>query len=274
MRPLRANCIIIILMKSVLITGSTDGIGREAAKQLSQKGFKVLLHGRNAEKLKILKQEIPGSETYVADFSDMTEVGLMARAINNKHKTLDVLINNAGVYMNEQVETLDGFEKTMAVNYFSHVLLTHHLLPALINAQSARIVHVSSVAHRGAQLDINNLNLQGNWNSFLAYANSKQANILFSNYLARTLPGHVTSNAVHPGVINTKLLRDGWGVFGRRVRVGASSLVYLATQQKLNDVSGKYFDKKNTKKPSLVAQDAELAKRLFTKTKELLAKKW
>jgi len=261
-------------MRTVLVTGSTDGIGREAAKQLSQKGFKVLIHGRNAEKLKKLKQEIPSSEAYAADFSDMTRVEFMARSINNKHKTLDVLINNAGVYMNEQVETVDGFEKTMAVNYFSHALLTHHLLPALKSAPSARIVHVSSVAHSGARLDINDINSQGNWDSFLAYANSKLANILLSNYLASTLPGHVTSNALHPGVINTKLLHDGWGILGRRVRVGASSLVYLATEQKLNDVSGKYFNKKTPQKPSLVALDTELAESLFTKTKELLAKKW
>jgi NAD(P)-dependent dehydrogenase (short-subunit alcohol dehydrogenase family) len=174
-------------------------------------------------------------------------------------KELDVLINNAGVFMKERVLTADGFEMTMAVNHFGHFVLTHRLLPVL----TQRVVHVSSMAHARGGLDLNDLTLQRGFEGYTAYSMSKLANVLFSNELARRQT-KVTSNSLHPGVINTKLLQVGFGMLsGASLNTGAVTSVYCATSPELSTVTGAYFSDARRAQPSHAARDEELQRNFY-----------
>ncbi len=204
--------------RTILITGSTDGIGRATALQLAGMGANVLLHGRDRKKGRAVQAKIAeetGSdrlELFIADLSSMRQVRSLAAEIMESHDRLHVLINNAGTFQPERKLTKDGLEATFAVNYLAPFLLTHGLLGLLNVSAPSRIVNVASIAHLNETLDPDNL--QGNryYDGFQAYANSKLAIILFTYALAERLQGTgVTANCLHPGVIRTKLLRAGFG---------------------------------------------------------------
>jgi NAD(P)-dependent dehydrogenase (short-subunit alcohol dehydrogenase family) len=152
--------------KIVLITGASDGIGEETAHQLAARSAFVLRHGRDREKVERVKEEImraSGNEqvkAVVADLKAMKNVRRLAHEVQDRVDGLDVLINNAGVYMEKCVETPDGFELTFAVNHLAHFLLTNMLLELLMRSAPARIITVSSSAHASARLDLNNLNAE------------------------------------------------------------------------------------------------------------------
>jgi NAD(P)-dependent dehydrogenase (short-subunit alcohol dehydrogenase family) len=155
---------------------------------------------------------------------------------------VDVLINNAGVFMKNRVLSEDGFEMTFAVNHLAHFLLTGLLLPQLKKSSAARIITVSSAAHSNAALDFENLNAERRFDAHGAYALSNLANVLFSKELAVRLEGSgITSNALHPGVISTKMLRKAFGMSGAGVKEGAATSVYLASSPAVEGVTGKYF---------------------------------
>jgi NAD(P)-dependent dehydrogenase (short-subunit alcohol dehydrogenase family) len=249
-----------------LVTGATDGIGRQSALELSSKGAHVLVHGRSEQRaVETVKSLGRGDyEPVWADLSSLAEVRALAERVLAKHPVIDVLLNNAGVFMKERKLSVDGFELTMAVNHFSHFVLTHALLPALKAAKQGRVVHVSSMAHLRGALDLTDLSFERGFEGYGAYAASKLANVLFSNELARRLRGtSVTSNALHPGVIKTKLLATGFGMGGAPLQSGAVTSVYCATAPELADVSGEYFSDGRRSQASSEGRDAKLARDFY-----------
>ena len=257
--------------KVVLITGSTDGIGRQTAVELAIGGATVLVHGRDAARGKSVVEEIQSStgnrnvDLFVADFSSMAQVRKLAAEVRSRYDRLDVLLNNAGLFMNERTLTEDGFEMTYAVNHLAPFLLTNLLLDLLKKSAPARIITVSSVAHTRGRIDIENLQAEKSFGGYAAYALSKLANVLYSNQLARELEGTgVTSNTLHPGVIGTKLLRTGFNSTGASTADGAETLVYLASAPEVEGITGKYFQDKVAVPSSPVTYDVDLQQQLWT----------
>lgn len=262
-------------MRSVLVTGATDGIGRATTHKLLEQGWHVLVHGRNEAKAHTVVQALSTANTKVTpvwgDFAKMAEVVELSTQVKAEVSTLDVLVNNAGIYADTQEFNADGFEMTMAVNYLAPFLLTHHLLSSLTSGDAARIVTVSSMTHSGASLNPKDLTFERDWSSYAAYSTSKLANILFSNRLAADLKRtNVTANALHPGVIGTKLLRRGFGMGGGSVDDGARCSVFLATSPKVARTSGKYFVDCREQKPSAKARDDRLGSELWDTSLRLL----
>lgn len=233
--------------KIVLITGSTDGIGKQTALDLAQRGATVLIHCRDLKRGKVVMDEIirqtanSNIDLFISDFSSLKQVKKLAEEIKSKHDYLDVLINNAGVYMKQRILTKDGYEMTFQVNHLAHFLLTNLLLDLIEKSAPARIINVSSMAHSNG-IDFNDLQSEKSYSAYGAYALSKLANILFTFKLAADLKNTgVTVNCLHPGVINTKLLREGFGSMGRDVKFGAKIPVYLASSPGVTALTGKFF---------------------------------
>ena len=264
-------------MRTVLVTGATDGIGKATALALAQQGHLVIVHGRTTAKARAAVDELhaaTGSEylDYVAgDFSRLAEVRALANEVIERHPGLDTLINNAGIWMNTRELSADGFELTMAVNHLAPYLLTRLLLPALKLSAPARIVHVSSTVHMRGKIDFDDFNFERAYSAYGAYAASKLANVLFSNALdCRLSAARVTSNALHPGVITTKLLATGFNMSGAETARGAQTSVYLATAPEVEGVSGRYFDDRREKLASEAARDEALQERLWRASAEMV----
>ncbi|MRG97469.1 SDR family oxidoreductase [Polyangium spumosum] len=261
----------------VLVTGATDGIGRQTALELLRRGHHVLVHGRTEAKARAtceaLEKESRSSEvTAVAgDLASMSAVRALAAEVASRAPRLDVLLNNAGVFLHERKLTEDGFEATFAVNHLAPFLLTHLLLPALRKSDAGRIVTVSSIAHTRGQIDFTDLTSERYFHGYAAYAASKLANVLFAYEMARRLAGTaITSNALHPGVIGTKLLRSGFGMGGGTVAQGAATSVRLATDPELAAVTGKYFSDEHEEPSSTRSLDRRLQRKLYEVSAELV----
>jgi NAD(P)-dependent dehydrogenase (short-subunit alcohol dehydrogenase family) len=265
-------------MKTALITGATDGIGGETARSLLAQGWHVLVHGRSRAKAERAASELGEGRKGAhatpvwGDLSRMSEVVELAQQALALAPRLDVLVNNAGVYEPRRRLTDDGFEMTMAVNHFAHFLLTRRMLPAVL-ATHGRIVTVSSMTHQSGRLDVHDLAFATGYDGYTAYSTSKLANLLFTRSLAQRLEGtEVTANALHPGVIGTKLLRAGFGMAGGApVAVGAATSLYLATSREVAGVSGRYFVDCREATPSRTARDDVLAEALWIETERQLA---
>ncbi len=272
---------------TILVTGSTDGIGLATAQSLFVSGHKVLIHGRNEKKAReaieavIQDTEIDQKADRArlipvwADLSVMKQVVDLAQQVKSQAPELNVLLNNAGVYMKQKVLTKDHFEMTLSVNHLAPHLLTHHLLPLLKSQAAARIVTVSSVAHQRAHLAFDNLNGEKHFEGYDAYSTSKLCNILFTRCLAAMLKNssYVTASCLHPGVIETKLLRAAFNIHGQHVDTGCETSVFLATGALSNQTNGGYYVNKIATIPSRLAQDDNLAVSLWKKSEELL-KPW
>ncbi len=259
------------MIKTVLITGSTDGIGLATAEGLLKKGFKVILHGRNTRRAEETKKkilhELSGNlnlETVVGDMSSFNSVRKMASEITEKFERIDILINNAGVFLPRLVLTEDGYEATFQINYLSHFLLTLLLLK-IIPQNEGRIINVSSMAHSPVAVDFENLRGEKSYDPYDAYSRSKLANILFTYKLVREMKTtEITVNALHPGVIATKLLAAGWGTsYGTNVEFGAENSIFLATSESVRNVTGKYFSNKRETRSSEVSYDERLQDELW-----------
>ena len=266
-------------MKIVLVTGSTDGIGLETARQLLSRSMHVLVHGRNEKKAKHSAADLArrSSGAHITpvwgDFSRMSEVAALATQVNAVAPVLDVLINNAGVYSPRRIITVDGFELTMAVNHFAPYLLTRLIGPLLSKATAGRIVNVSSMAHQSGDIDLDDLTFERGFEGYSAYAASKLANILFTRALASRLANTgVTANCLHPGVIDTKLLHAGFDIRGASVESGAETSVYLATSERVANASGKYFVNCRETPTSRSARNDGLADALWTASEQLLSR--
>lgn len=268
--------LIIMKGKKILITGATDGIGRQTAIRLAEKGATLILHGRKKSRGTELLEEInaisDNGASYVnADLSSLQEVMKLAGIIKNEHNELDVLINNAGVFKREQSFSKDAYELTFAVNHLAHFSLSLQLLPLLKASKQGRIVTVSSVAHNNSpRTDFSDIQDINAYIDYSAYSLSKLANVLFSNELASRLEGTaVTSNSLHPGVITTKLLYEGFGISGSTVEKGCMTSVYLATEDSLSNTTGKYFSDSRETPPSPFALDPSLRENLWNLSEEL-----
>jgi NAD(P)-dependent dehydrogenase (short-subunit alcohol dehydrogenase family) len=257
--------------KIILITGSTDGIGRETARQLAQLGMTVVVHGRSADRCEAARDDIraatgnPRVDFVVADLSSQRQVRQLAAEIIARYERLHVLINNAGVILLQRQLSEDGAEMSFAVNYLAPFLLTHLLRDLLKQSAPARIVNVSSTAHYDAPLKFDNLQGERNYNGIVAYKVAKLGNVLFTYELADRLAGSgITVNCLHPGVVATKLLDTGWGWSnGLTSAQGAALSVYLATSPEVEHISGQYFESRSAGGASPKARDVNLRRKLW-----------
>ena len=262
-----------------LVTGATRGIGRATAEALAKRGAHVLLHGRDSASVGAVCREMVryGQVTgVVGDLSSLAAVRKLATEVAAQYPRLDVLVNNAGTGTRRRQTTVDGYERTFAINHLAPFLLTNLLLDRLKAGEAARVVTVSSMAHRRAVLDFDDLNWEKRkFNGLRAYGESKLANILFTIELASRLAGSgVTANCLHPGVVATNIFTVFGGRTGKILSVlfrplllspanGAKTSIYLASSPEVANVTGKFFDKCREVTPAPAAQDASAAKRLW-----------
>ena len=262
-----------------LVTGATRGIGRATAEALAKSGAHVLLHGRDSASVGAVCHEMVRYgqvDGVVGDLSSLAAVRKLATEVAAQYPRLDVLVNNAGTGTRRRQTTGDGYERTFAINHLAPFLLTNLLLERLKAGKAARVVTVSSMAHRGAKLDFDDLNWETRKFSGLgAYGASKLANILFTVELASRLAGSgVTANCLHPGVVATNIFTAFGGRTGKVFTVllrpfmlspadGAKTSIYLASSPEVANVTGKFFDKCREVPPTPAAQDAAAAKRLW-----------
>jgi len=262
--------------KTILITGATDGIGKQTTLRLAEMGARILMHGRNSDKAEQVRQEIisksgnPNVEVLIADLQSLKQVRQLASEVKTRTNRLDVLINNAGVYMKKRRLSEDGYEMTFAVNHLAPFLLTNLLLDLLKQSAPSRVVTVSSVGHKLVYLNMADLQGKFFFWDWVAYCRSKLLNVLFTFELSERLKGTgVVANAVHPGVITTNLLKKAKIGSSASVEDGAEPLVYLATSPELNNVSGKYFNRKKIAKSSAFAGYRKLRRKIWTLSTQL-----
>jgi NAD(P)-dependent dehydrogenase (short-subunit alcohol dehydrogenase family) len=262
----------------VLVTGATDGIGRETALELARQGAQVLIHGRNAARAQEVVAALDAIrdgaalEPLLVDLTRLADVRAAGQELDRRGVQIDVLLNNAGVYLNERRASADGFELTFAVNHLAPFALTHALLQAKAGRALTRIVNVSSMAHARGSLDLDDLNFERRgFSAYGTYAASKLANVLFTIELSKRLQTRgVTVNALHPGVVSTKLLTEGFGVQGSdSLAKGAATSVHLAISPEVAQISGRYFSDKRPATTARSATDAALAKRFYERSAEL-----
>jgi NAD(P)-dependent dehydrogenase (short-subunit alcohol dehydrogenase family) len=260
----------------VLVTGATDGIGRQTALELAQRGCEVGVHGRSADKvaatIAAIGKRVPGARLFAAVFDLASLDAVRAGAAELAARpTLHVLVNNAGVLLNQRMLSTDGHELTFAVNHLAHYLLTRLLVERLRASAPARVVNVASQVHVQGRIQLDDLTYARNYSGTRAYADSKLANVLFTRSLAKRYPAkELAAYALHPGVIATKLLHAGWGAGGDRVDTGARTSVKCALDPGLEGISGRYYDDEREARMSRTAQDDALAEQLWQTSAELV----
>jgi len=272
--------------KTVLITGANSGIGLEATVKLARRGAAVMMVGRNREKLDLAVADARARagtrevSSLVCDLSSQVSIRALAAEVQKKVPRLDVLVNNAGAVSAARRLTVDGLEETFAVNHLGYFLLTSLLLDLVIRSAPARIINVASVAHRSGTLDFDDLQFEKGYSTMRAYGRSKLCNVLFSNELARRLAGTgVTVNSLHPGAVATHI----WSraptmalpilalakLFMLSPEEGADTIVYLAASPELEGRTGGYYEKNLPVRPSRLAQDEAIARRLWDESARL-----
>lgn len=269
--------------RTALVTGSTDGIGRQTALELARAGLRVVVHGRSKprveEALAHIRSLVEGAELEAVSFDlgSLASVRKGAAQIAEKVGALDVLINNAGIFSDERV-VADGasVEATLQVNHLGPVLLTHLLLPQLRgNAAegkpAGRVINVASIAHTRGRIHFDDLSLSRGYTGYAAYAQSKLANVMHAIALSEREPSEALwVYSLHPGVIGTKLLRQGFGpVQGSSVTHGAKTPVLLATTAELHP-TGTYFSEGIATPPARAAQDKAQRDKLWDVSLQLV----
>ena len=257
--------------KTVIITGSTDGIGLLTARMLAEQGHHVLLHGRSRSKLEAAAADVRGAaEIYIADLSSREDVTALARDIRAKHDHLDVLINNAGVFHAANPVLPDGQDVRFVVNTLAPFRLTQDLLPII--PADGRVINLSSAAQ--APVNIDALRGDAQLDDMGAYSQSKLALTIWSRELATALPDGPTVIAVNPGsLLATKMVQEGFGVAGNDLRIGADILCRVALDDEFAAASGRYWDNDagGFGTPHPAAQDAGRVAQVMAAINELTA---
>jgi NAD(P)-dependent dehydrogenase (short-subunit alcohol dehydrogenase family) len=261
--------------KTVLVTGSTDGVGRYVAGELAKQGAYVLIHGRDAARAKSLIDEIrAGDKTghgvaprfYQADLSSLAGARQLADAVNADHKRIDVFVSNAGIGSQnsgpQRQESADGFELRFAVNYLSGFLLAHLLLPLIKAAAPSRIVNVASIGQH--PIDFDDVMIVKNYSGARAYAQSKLSQIMFTIDLANELKGTgVTVNSLHPATyMNTTMVRAGGITPMSTVEQGGAAILHLVEGDDVAGKSGLFFNGMNETRANAQAYDVSARKKL------------
>jgi NAD(P)-dependent dehydrogenase (short-subunit alcohol dehydrogenase family) len=264
--------------KTILITGSTDGLGREVAIRLGKLGAHMLIHGRNvvrgAEVVADINNNGGSAQFYKADFGSLDNVRKMAEAIKRDHPGLDVLVNNAGLGAGfaggERQESEDGYEMLFQVNYLSHYLLTELLLPTLMASAPSRIINVASRAQ--IALNFDDLNQENDHSGRSAYRLSKIAQVMHTFYYAELLEDTgVTFNTLHPASrMNTTLVLQTPGPVRSTVDEGANVVMYVVTSAELEERTGIYFNQYDEGRAHDQAYDKAARQRLDKMTRDLI----
>ncbi|GBF49995.1 oxidoreductase, short chain dehydrogenase/reductase family protein [Leptospira ryugenii] len=273
----------------ICITGCTDGIGRISALELAKKGYPLVLVARNSQKLENLKKELlqirnepDAFVLFVCDLSILSNVRSTSQEILNRFPKLYCLLNNAGAFFQERTLSAEGKEMTYALNHLHYFLLTNSLLPALQAFGKARIVNVASRAHKGVELDFQNIEGERLYSGWKQYQRSKLMNIYFTYHLAERLKGtSVTANCLHPGFVKTKfgwnneglaklLVTWGQNLLAISEEEGAKTSVYLASSAEVDGITGKYFVKCKPERSSKVSYDSAIAKELWEHSEKTL----
>lgn len=267
--------------KVVMITGANSGIGKETAIELAKMGANIVMVCRSRKRGEKALEEIKEMansekiELYIADLADQRSIRSMVERFKKSHDKLHVLINNAGVMLSKRTTTPEGYESTFAINHLGHFLLTNLVLDMLKASSSARIINVSSSAHKFAKLNFDDIDNEHKYRGYRTYANSKLFNILFSYELARRLEETgITVNALHPGVIRTNLGKNNtnkliklmsfiFRLFMMSPEKGARTTVYLASSPEVENVNGKYFVNRKQKKSSKISYEQTLQNKLW-----------
>jgi len=276
-----------VVDRVVIVTGANSGIGKMTALELARKGARVVMICRSRSKGEAAMAEIiaqSGSaqvELIIADFASLESVRRAADAFLKSHDRLHVLVNNAGLYMSERLLSQEGYEMTFAVNHLAPFLLTNLLLERLRASAPARVVTVSSAAHMTGHIRFDDLNATRGFSGFRAYGDSKLANVLFSNELARRLEGSaVTSNSLHPGVVASNFASGTGGLMGvffslarpffSSPEQGAQTSIYLASAPEVAGVSGKYYANKRPQSSSAESKNRDVQRRLWDVSADLV----
>ena len=272
--------------KVCLVTGASSGIGFETAKSLADKGATVVTVSRGSgsgeQKTETIRRQTSNRQVHFmpADLSSQAEIRRLTEAFKEKFDRLDVLVNNAGMFVQERETTVDGYELTFALNHLAYFLLTNLLVETVEQSAPARIVNVSSGAEAGGKVHFDDLMLRQNYSGWKAYGQSKLANLLFTFELAKRLANKgVTVNAMHPGFVATGFGQDASGIMSgvmslvrplaRSPEKGAETAIFLASSPEVAGVTGRYFKDKELLEPSKAARDEVTQLRLWHVSEEL-----
>jgi NAD(P)-dependent dehydrogenase (short-subunit alcohol dehydrogenase family) len=272
--------------KICLVTGANAGIGKSTCLALASKGASVVMSARTKQQAEEVRMEIVASTgnphiyLIAADLSSFKEVVKLTQEFSNLFERLDVLVNNAGIFLAKYQETINGYETQWQVNYLAHYLLTRRLIGLLKKSDDSRIINVSSNAHLQGTIDFQDLNGKHGYQGLKAYAQSKLANVLFTKELALRLKDqHISTYALHPGVVKTGIgnrnnqswMSWAWSL-GKPFMIsptkGAETIVYLAGTSLDAQLNGLYFVKKQPNPSSRLSNDPELAFRLWRISEE------
>ena len=275
---------------NIVITGGTSGLGYRTAFILAQdSNNKIILIGKNKVKgeqaIKSLNNETKNKNLSFlqVDLSSIFETSSLKEKLANKK--IDVLINNAGALFYSRIESEDGIEKTFALNHLSYFILSNLLLKHKIIKNGGRIINVASGAHRGVDINFDDIEMVTNYNGWISYKKSKLCNILFTKKLSElALKNNITVNCLHPGFVKTGFGKNNTGVVGLiikflmtlfaiRVEEGAETIIYLATSDNVKNISGEYFYESKVSKPSNFAENNKSADNLWDLSIKILKNK-
>lgn len=275
---------------NILITGGTSGLGYYTALKLAEEhNNKILLIGSNslkgvkaAKKIQIITRNNKISFLQ-ADLSSINQASLLAKKLMSEK--FDILINNAGALYFSRIDTIDNIEKTFALNHLSYFALTNLFLQNKNIKRGGRIINVASGAHKGVDIDINDLEMKKNYNGWVAYKKSKLCNILFTRKLSEfTSNMDITVNCLHPGFVKTEFGKNNIGflgfvikllmnIFAIKVEDGAKTILHLVKSKDVKAITGKYFYKSKIIEPSSFAQNPKRADQLWDESIKILKNK-
>ena len=275
--------------RTCVVTGATTGIGKETARGLAVRGAEVVLIGRDPKRSEAARAELAASapeaklHVLLADLSSLADVRRLGTEVAARFPRIDVLVNNAGAIFGERGLTVDGHERTFALNHLAYFLLTETLRETLVRSAAARVVNVSSAAHKIGRMHWDDFGLLHGYTQLKSYAQSKLANILHTRALSRRLAGTgVTANCLHPGTIASNFGQSGSSFFAWLARIGrpflrsaeggARTSIFLSASPDVKDVTGEYFVRCKVTRPSQRARSDEDGEQLWALSEALCDK--